>query len=151
MKRMPGFPANNPRVDLPLSGRGVPFAAEVSPESLTFGAQRVNSTSTAQTVTVRNVGDVPSAYLFNITKVYIGPGEPFVVTTDAGFPQKVTVGSSVSFPVTFNPTDAGVGQGTLTIETTDPVRPTFDVPLSGTGVKSTIGRARTHSPLSRSW
>jgi MYXO-CTERM domain-containing protein len=131
-----GFPANTPKVGVSLSGTGVPFAAHVSPASLSFGEQRVNSTSTARLVTVRNVGAVSSP--FNIRSVFIGNGEPFEVTTDAGFPLTLPVGSSASFPVTFKPTEDGADQvGTLTIETTDS-RGNIPVPLWGTGVQSTI-------------
>ncbi|WP_375765073.1 choice-of-anchor D domain-containing protein [Archangium gephyra] len=136
-----GFPAGNPTLDIPLSGFGVASAADVSHESLTFASLRVGQTSTAQTVTVRNVGNVPTpTSSFNITGVSIGPDEPFDVTPKTGFPVAVvanTAGTPLS--VTFKPTAEGVDQtGTLTIFTNDPDRLEITVALKGTGVKPTI-------------
>ncbi|REG37815.1 uncharacterized protein (TIGR03382 family)/MYXO-CTERM domain-containing protein [Archangium gephyra] len=135
-----GFPAGNPTLDIPLSGFGVASAADVSHASLTFASLRVGQTSAAQTVTVRNVGNVPTpTSSFNITGVSIGSGEPFDVTPKTGFPAVVAGTAGTTLSVTFKPVAAGVDQtGTLTILTDDPDRPEINVTLKGTGIKPTI-------------
>ncbi len=134
-----GFPAG-PTLNVPLSGTGVASPVDVIPESqsLTFAAQRVDTTSTAKTVTVRNVGASGSS--FNVTGVSIG--QPFYVTPTTG--GAVTTTNSLSFNVTYKPVTASANQqGKLIIQTSDPDRPTVEVLLSGTGVKSAVTLSQT--------
>jgi hypothetical protein len=78
------------------------------PGTLTFKAQRVGTTSTAQVVTVNNPGATP----LKVTSITI-TGD-FAETNDC--PAKLTVGKSCTINVTFSPTATGTRTGTLSIK-----------------------------------
>ena len=63
--------------------------------------------------------------------------EEFIVL-DA-FPIEVDPAGEVEIRLGFSPTDEGPVQGTLTMDTDDPWRPTLTLPLSGTGAAPDIG------------
>ncbi|MBN1210182.1 MAG: choice-of-anchor D domain-containing protein, partial [Myxococcaceae bacterium] len=122
----------NPTVDVTLAGNGVAYAFDVSATSLTFDAQRVDTSSTAQTVTVTNVGSDP----LTIDSVAIGANQPFTVSPDTSF--QLAAGAQQVLSVVFTPTVAGPASGTLTIGSDDPQRPEATVSLTGTGQKPTV-------------
>ncbi len=108
-----------------LSGNGIlaPIA-NLSPTSLTFSAKSVGSSSTPQTVTLKNPGKVT----LNITSI----------KTSGDFSQTHTCGStlaanaSCTISVSFKPTATGTRTGSLTF--TDNASPTTQtVSLTGTG------------------
>jgi hypothetical protein len=80
------------------------------PGALTFKAQRVGTTSTAQVVTVNNPGATP----LKVTSITI-TGD-FAETNDC--PAKLTVGKSCTINVSFSPTATGTRTGTLSIKDT---------------------------------
>ena len=108
-----------------LTGTGTGPAVSLSPTSLTFPAQAVGTSSSAQSVTLSNTGNAA----LSITSI----------TASGDFSQTHTCGSSVAagasctLSVTFKPTATGSRSGTLTI--TDNASPaTQTVSLTGTGV-----------------
>jgi F5/8 type C domain/Pectate lyase superfamily protein/Abnormal spindle-like microcephaly-assoc'd, ASPM-SPD-2-Hydin len=89
-----------------------------SPASLTFASQALNTTSAAQTVTVRNTGTGAAA----ISGVSV-TGD-FAQTSTCG--TSLAAGSSCTASVTFRPIASGTRTGTLTVAS-------VQVALSGTG------------------
>jgi len=122
---------DKPTVTVSLSGTGVKPVLGVSPSSLVFSEQRVDTTSAAQTVTVSNTG----TGTIRITGLSIGAGKPFTVSPSTAF--NLAPGTSQDLSVAFAPTAAGASTATLTL-TTDYASP-VTIALSGTGVKPIVG------------
>jgi hypothetical protein len=80
----------------------------LAPNSLTFAAQKVGTTSAAQVVTVDNPGATP----LKVSSVTIS-GD-FAETNNC--PAKLTTGKSCTINVTFSPTQTGTRTGTLSIK-----------------------------------
>ncbi len=80
----------------------------LTPDSLTFAAQKVGTSSAAQVVTVSNPGATP----LKVTSITIS-GD-YSETNDC--PAKLTVGKSCTINVTFSPTQTGTRTGTLSIK-----------------------------------
>ncbi len=109
---------------------GLPPVASVAPLSLAFGNQLVKTTSAAQTVTLTNTGASPLVIV----------GFPLTGANAADFAQTNTCGASVAptvsctISVTFTPAAMGARSATLAVKTNDPVNPTVNVALTGTGI-----------------
>ncbi len=118
----------NPHV-VQLTGTGLAPNASVNPNSLTFSAQGVKTTSPPQNVTLTDTG----TSALSITRINIaGPNAgDFAETNNCGL--SINAGSSCTIAVTFTPTALGTRAATLSI--TDAVG-TQTVALSGTGSKS---------------
>jgi Abnormal spindle-like microcephaly-assoc'd, ASPM-SPD-2-Hydin/Beta-propeller repeat len=113
-----------------LSGVGGQGAVGLSPTSLSFSSQLLNTTSTAQTVTLTNTG----LLALNVSRVQVTA--PFAETNTCG--TSVVAGGSCTISVTFTPTAAGATSGTLTLTDSAADSPQ-SVPLSGVGVTPTLG------------
>jgi hypothetical protein len=107
-----------------LSGTGQAILANASPTSLSFAPAPLNTTSSAQTITFTNSGDLAVA----ITGVVIS-GD-FAQTNNCG--TSLAVGASCSVNVTFTPTARGSRTGTVTLQGNF-TTPAAVVNLSGTG------------------
>ncbi|MCX7770263.1 MAG: choice-of-anchor D domain-containing protein [Proteobacteria bacterium] len=121
----------NPTVSVSLSGTGfvIPIAS-ITPTSLNFGNQLVNSTSASQTITLSNTGlDV-----LNITSIGIAGtnASNFSQTNNCG--TTLASGSNCVINITFTPSTTGVRIANLSITSNDPANPTLTASLSGTGV-----------------
>lgn len=105
-----------------LTGVGTAPAASISPATLTFSSQVLDTTSTAKTVTLQNTGT--------------GPMQVAGVTATAPFSQtnnctgSIAPGSSCAVQVSFTPSVLGSASGTLTV--TDDAG-TQTVNLAGSG------------------
>ena len=92
-------------------GSGSPTAF-VSPSSISFGNQVVNTTSAAMNVTVTNTGSASLVFsgskyaLTTGTQFAIGPGNTCHITYSDSLPQ----GDSCVIPITFTPTTLGMPQ-----------------------------------------
>ncbi len=118
-----------------LSGTGTAPVANLSPKSLTFASQALNTTSSPQSLTLSNTGTAT----LNITSIAVS-GD-FSQTNTCG--SSVAAGASCRISVTFKPT--GTGQRTGTVTVTDNASPTTQTAtLTGTGA----GPAATLSPAS---
>ena len=106
------------------SSTGNPSALTANPASVAFGNQAVGSTSSAQTVTVSNLGTTAAA----ISSV--STSAPFAQTNNCG--NSLAAGASCSVQVSFTPTAAGAANGTLSVASNAPGSP-LTVALSGTG------------------
>jgi hypothetical protein len=80
----------------------------ITPDHLTFAAQKVGTSSAAQVVTINNPGATP----LKVTSITIS-GD-YSETNDC--PAKLTVGKSCTVNVTFTPTQTGSRTGTLSIK-----------------------------------
>jgi hypothetical protein len=96
----------------------------VSPATLTYASQALNTASAAQTVTVTNTGGAAATGFSAATT-----GD-FAQTSTCG--TSLAAGASCTVSVTFTPTAAGARTGNLTITSSAPNSPIV-VALSGTG------------------
>ncbi len=115
-----------------LSGMGLkPPEFSVSPGSLTFAAQPVGVPSSAQTLTVKNIGDADAARVdFSISGLQAGSFSAPAVTNTCG--ATLTAGSTCTVQVVFTPVSSGGAQATLNL-TSSNAKPFPGVPLNGTG------------------
>ncbi|HLW98990.1 MAG TPA: choice-of-anchor D domain-containing protein [Candidatus Acidoferrales bacterium] len=104
-------------------------AASVSPTSLTFASQTLNSTSAAQTVTLSNSGSAA------LTITGIAANGDFGETNNCG--SSLAAGGNCSISVTFTPTAAGTRTGALTVTDNASGSPQ-NVTLTGTGANGTV-------------
>jgi hypothetical protein len=111
---------------VPLTGAGT--FVTVSPASLAFGNQRINTNSTAQTVTVTNAG---ATALTSVAITFTGTNlGDFSQTNNCG--TSVAAGASCTINVTFRPTGLGSRSASLRIADSDATSPQL-VTLTGTG------------------
>ena len=122
-------------ISIRLSGTGVRSAAEVSPEALNFGSQRVGIASAPQKVTVRNSGASTLA-INSIAIQQTGTPAPFNIDSTAAF--ELLPGATKDLFLTFTPGAAAAITGQLNLTTSDPQRPSIGIPLSGTGVQPNV-------------
>ncbi|MBZ5589683.1 MAG: choice-of-anchor D domain-containing protein [Acidobacteriia bacterium] len=109
---------------------GPPPIAGIDLTALAFGNQLVKTTSAPQVVTLSNTGGSPlviASLLFKGTN----PGD-FAQTNTCG--GSVAAAGSCTISVTFTPAASGARSATLAIATNDPVNPTLNVTLTGTGI-----------------
>jgi hypothetical protein len=97
----------------------------LSPTTLSFGTQALNTASAAQTITLTNAGTVT----LTITKVTVT--KLYTQTNTCG--TSVAGGASCTFSVTFTPTTVGTHNGTLTI-TDNATGSPKTVTLTGSGL-----------------
>src|SRR5207302_1047114 len=93
------------------SGTAVAPVASLSPTSLDFGAQTVNTTSAPQTVTLSNTGN---ATLSSIN-ISISGGNNLDFAQTNNCPASLGSNSSCSINVTFTPTATGSRSAALTV------------------------------------
>jgi hypothetical protein len=129
--------------NLALSGTGANPAPGVglAPTSLSFGNQLLNTTSTAQTVTVTNTGAGP------LTINSIAASGDFAETSTGTTacpitPATLAAGANCKISLTFTPTALGARAGTLTIADNASGSP-HTVSLTGTGTAPAVGLAPT--------
>jgi hypothetical protein len=122
-----------------LTGRGLTPTPTVmlAPTSLTFGNQALNTTSTAQTVTLTNTGTGP------LTIISIAASGDFAATSTGTTacpitPAMLAANANCTISVTFTPTAAGTRMGTLTIMDNAAGSP-HTVPLTGTTTPPDFG------------
>jgi hypothetical protein len=108
-----------------LSGTGLGGVASVSPGSVTFPDQRVQSHSTAQSVSLTNAGNA------SLTIGSISVNGDFFATSNCSVGSALAAGASCSISVTFTPTAIGARSGVLSIFTNSG---NANVSLSGNGL-----------------
>ncbi len=112
-----------------ISGLALPVTSAI-PTALSFVGQGVGSSSTAQIVTLNNLGDAALTISGITTSGY------FAQTNNCG--STVSAGSSCSISVTFTPLGPGANSGTLSIFDSAAGSP-HTVALSGSGVVFSSG------------
>ncbi len=115
--------ANSPQ-NVSLTGVGSSSNATLTPASLAFPAQLINTSSAAQQATLTNTGTIP----INITS--IGTTGPYSQTNNCG--SSLGANASCTINVVFTPTKSNTQTGTLTVVDDAPNSPQT-VALSGVG------------------
>jgi Beta-propeller repeat/Cep192 domain 4/Abnormal spindle-like microcephaly-assoc'd, ASPM-SPD-2-Hydin/HYDIN/CFA65/VesB-like, Ig-like domain len=116
--------ANSPQ-KIALSGTGIVVGVTLSPQSLTFASQNLNTTSTAKTVTLTNSGQDP----LDFTGI-VATGD-FVETNTCG--SSLAAGANCTVSVKFTPSLSGTRTGSVLIVDNAPGSPQT-IALTGTGV-----------------
>jgi hypothetical protein len=126
-----------------LAGTGIPAPAAVflTPSTLDFGNQVINTTSAAKTVTLTNNS---AATIHNIA-VTIGGSSPtsFAQTTTCG--ANLAAGATCTSSVTFTPAAAATANATLNVADSDASSPQTAV-LTGVGTSSNPDYSVTVNP-----
>ncbi|OAD18620.1 protein containing DUF1566, partial [Candidatus Thiomargarita nelsonii] len=104
----------------------------VNPSSHNFGSLIVGNSSSPQTFTISNVGDVD----LEITSVTLTGGNvsDFSLQNDSCSAETIIPSETCTVEGVFSPQSLGLKQATLSIVSNDPDTPQFDVSLTGTGV-----------------
>ena len=120
--------ASNSPQQVPLSGTGT--FVQLTPPSLNFGTQPVNTTSVPKVITLVNKGD--ATVNFTGTGISIGGADPndFAQTNNCG--TSVASGGHCYIKVTFTPSQLGSRTGDVSISDDGGGSPQV-VPLAGTG------------------
>jgi hypothetical protein len=122
--------AGNSPQTVNLTGTGLGPQAQLSPTTLTFGSQTVNSTSTAQAVTMTNTGNAA------LTITGITVSGDFAETNTCG--GSLAAGANCRISGTFKPTASGTRAGTLGIADNAAGSPQ-SVALTGSGSPGSAG------------
>ena len=119
-----------------LSGTGVAPIATLSPTSVAFGIQGINTTSSASTVTLTNTGT--ASMTISSTSVTGTNAADFTRTTTCG--ATLAVGDNCTFSITFKP--SAIGSRTASLSITDSASGSpHTVALTGTGTGVTLSPA----------
>lgn len=116
-----------------LNGTGVTVSASATPSSLSFGSQRVGTTSPTQFVTIRNTGTG------TVTIGTISAGSGFAVNTACNG-AVMTPGSTCVFAASFTPASAGAKSGSITIPNNGSQ---MTVGVQGQGVEPVVSLSAT--------
>jgi hypothetical protein len=116
--------AQNSPQNVSLTGVGITSAVTLTPASLAYATQLINTNSSSQAATLTNTGTVT----VNITS--ITTTGPFSQTNNCG--SALTANASCTINVVFTPTKAGTLTGTLSVVDDGPNSPQT-VALSGVG------------------
>jgi hypothetical protein len=101
----------------------------VTPTAYDFGNVKVKKTKTAS-FKVKNNG---KADLFISTSITGTDVSMFTITSGGVVTKTIKPGKTLTIKVAFKTTSIGSKSANLEITSNDPVRPTIDIPLSGTG------------------
>jgi len=118
--------------NISLTGTGVSANApviSVTPTSGIYGNVKVKKSITASFV-VKNAG---KTNLLITSSSITGTDTSMFKITSGGGSKTIKPGKSLTIKVTFKPTSTGSKSANLEITSNDPVTPTLDIPLSGTG------------------
>lgn len=97
-----------------------------------FGNQPVETTSSAKSFVVKNTGSTPLA--IQGVSVTGDHSEDFAIDV-SGLPGEISAdGASAAFSVSFTPSTAGPREVVLHLASDDPVNPSYDIVLTGTGL-----------------
>jgi FtsP/CotA-like multicopper oxidase with cupredoxin domain len=120
--------AIGPTQTVAVTGTGVAPVAVISPTSLVFPTQNVNTTSAGKVVILTNNG---TAALSSIAVTTTGPFARTNGVNSCG--NTLAIGASCNVFVTFSPKTSGTLTGTVVIASSDPAHPTLTVTTSGVG------------------
>ncbi len=131
--------ASNPSQSLALNGTGTTTASpavSLSPSSLSFASQTINTTSTAQSVTVKNTGNA----ILNLSSVALSGTNSSEFKLSSGCGSTLAAGTSCTIQVQFSPVATGTKTAAVTL-TDNASSSTQQVALSGSATS-------TNSPAS---
>jgi hypothetical protein len=124
-----------------LSGSGTAPAVTLSPTSLSFGSQRVGTTSAAQPVSLANTGTAPLS-IGSIALAGANAGDFSQTSTCPFAPATLAASASCTISVRFSPSAAGPRGASVQI-TDDASGSPRSVALSGTGSTTAIAFDRS--------
>jgi hypothetical protein len=104
-------------------------AAQISPTSLAFGSLTVATSSTSQSITLKNTGDVPLTF----NSITITGANPTSFSQTNNCTPSIAGGATCIISVTFNPKIAGALSAAVTFSDNAPSK-VQKVPLIGVGV-----------------
>ena len=104
-------------------------STSVTPASYPFGNVKVKKSKTASFV-VKNNG---TANLSILSSTITGTNASMFKITSGGGSKTIKPGKTLTIKVAFKPTSTGSKSANLEINSNDPVTPTLDIPLTGTG------------------
>jgi hypothetical protein len=113
---------------VPLTARVINPWATLSTQSLSFGTQKVNTSSTAKAVTLKNSGNTP----LTITSINMDGKNPLDFTQTSDCPGSLAPRAACTIKVTFKPTATGSRSGKVVI-TDNALTSPQTISLSGTG------------------
>jgi YD repeat-containing protein len=123
-----------PTLDVPLTGTGVVYPIiSAAPVSYDFGSVDSGSMSAPHTFTVSNIGT--DDLIIGTLGLTGASAAEFVIQSDNCSGQTLSPTTNCTVDVLFSPTSTGVKGANLSIPSNDPVTPTLDVLLTGTGVQ----------------
>jgi len=131
-------------LDTLITGRGIPGDLVLSRQTIPYDGL-LGCHDADSTVTLTNIGKAP----VTLTGAVILPGGPSFILVPAFVPVTLAPGDSTPLTVRFAPgpgADASLA-GTLRISTTDPLRPTIDIPLGGVRLTHSAALAGPGFPL----
>ncbi len=122
---------------LQVSGSGVDnnsgnSTIQITPSSFTFNDTQINTSSAQQEFTITNSGDAN----FNVTNITSSNNSIFSIT--GGSSGVITPSGSMTFNVTFNPTQVQSYNGTITVDN-DADGGNGAVSVSGSGINNNAG------------
>jgi uncharacterized repeat protein (TIGR03803 family) len=117
----------------------VALAPTLSPSSLNYGNQAIDTSSTARTVTIKNVNT--GFAILDLNSITVSGSTDFKISANT-CPPTLTAGMGCKVSLTYTPTSLGAESATLNVADNGPGSPQ-KVPMSGTGVQQT-----TVSPVS---
>jgi len=117
-----------------LTGTGTQPAVTLSPTNLTFSGRNVNTTSPAQSVTLRNSGTDALAITSIAPPSGADPADFAQTNTCPTAPSLLAAGSTCTVSVTFTPSASGSRTASISITDDAPGSP-HSIPLSGTGAR----------------
>ena len=108
--------------------------AQLTPALLDFGTVISGSSSSPQTITISNSGNV-SLEVTGIVLSGSAPGQfSLSLGTCPSFTPTLTAGSSCTISVTFVPTSQGSKSAAIFLTSNDPTSPSRNIPLTGNGM-----------------
>ena len=138
--------ASNPSQTLTLSGTGTSAATpsiSVTPASLSFASQNVNTTSATQSITVKNTGTAA----LSLTGLTMSGANSAVFKASNGCGATLAAGASCTVQIQFAPVAAGSMTASLALASNAPNSPQL-ISLQGTAVSPSNGGANTTIHLS---
>ena len=111
-----------------LSGTGIGANVSVTPMSYNYGSVRVKRSENAS-FTVTNDGETN----LTISSTSITGTDASMFTISEGRSKTIKPGKRLKIKVVFKPTSTGTQSATLVITSDDPVNPTVNIDLTGTG------------------
>lgn len=126
----------NPQLNVSLTGTATGGGISITPLSLAFGNQLVNTFSAYQLVQVTNTGNSP---LLTLRAAFTGVNASEFTRFTLGVLNNCTLrlnpGLSCNIAVRFRPTATGARSATMNVLSNDPSNPSVPVALSGTGIQ----------------
>jgi MYXO-CTERM domain-containing protein len=128
---------NDRTVEVVLVGEGTSPVLNLSESNLSFGNSRVNVVSAPRILRISNTGTGPlTLSMLSI----VGPDASAFIMTSPGLPVVLQPGNFTDVAVAFTPDSVRAFAAQLSIISNQPNMPSVSVPLSGTGVGSSVVR-----------